>query len=376
MSAILISAGEASGDILGARFIEEFRKFDSGIVFYGLGGDRMAEQGCELLFHIRDLSVLGFWEVIKNIRFISAVQKNLKLSIETRKPVLAVLIDYPGFNLRLAEILHRRGIKVFYYVSPQIWAWGKSRIKDIKNNVDLMAVFFDFEKQIYDEAGIRSVCVGHPMIDHVKTSQDRQAFRNGLGVGPDQEIIGLFPGSRKQEIKSILPQMLIAAEILKVSINARFLVGKAPSIEKSLYLEILENEKNTAELFEGNGYDLMGHARLNLVCSGTATLESAVLGTPMIIVYKTSVLTYFIARRLIRIPVIGLVNVVAGRRIVPELIQNKCTGAEMAEAALQILRSDTHYERIRRDLVEVKRRLGSPGASARAAQAALGLLRP
>lgn len=376
MSEILISAGEASGDILGAKFIEEFIRLHPHVGFYGLGGDRMAERSCELLYHIRDLSILGFWEVVKNIGFIRAVQKKIMLSIESRKPVMAVLIDYPGFNLRLARILRRHGIKVFYYVSPQVWAWGKRRISDIRNNVDLMAVFFDFEKRIFDDAGIPAVCVGHPMLDHVKIDHDRETFRKILGVRSDQEIIGLFPGSRKQEIRLILPQMLIAAKKLTTAIGAGFFIGKAPSIETSFYMDILKKEKGAAELFEGNGYDLMAHSRLNLICSGTATLESAVLGTPMIIVYKTSTLTYFIARSLIKIPVIGLVNVVAGRKVVPELIQNRCTGAEMAEAAMQMLENEARYEIVRRDLLEVKSRLGSPGASARAAEAAFGLLNP
>ncbi len=376
MKEILISAGETSGDILGAGFIEEFLKLDPHVGFYGLGGDRMAERNCELLYHVRDLSILGFWEVVKNFNFIRGVQKKIMLSIESRKPVMAVLIDYPGFNLRLAGILRRRGIKVFYYVSPQVWAWGKRRISAIRDNVGLIAVFFDFEKRIFDDAGIPAVCVGHPMLDHVKTDCDRETFRKSLGIRPGQEIIGLFPGSRKQEVSLILPQMLIAAKMLATAIGARFFIGKASSIETSFYMDILEKEKGAAELFEGNGYNLMAYSRLNLICSGTATLESAVLGTPMIIVYKTSAMTYFIARRLIKIPVIGLVNVVAGRKIVPELIQDKCTGDELAAAAMRLLEDREHYEIVRRDLLEVKSRLGSPGAASRAAKAAFGLLNP
>lgn len=375
MNEILISAGETSGDLLGANLIDEFRKLAPQYRFFGLGGDLMAAKGVELLFHIKDLSILGFWEVFKKIFFMRTVIKKMAREIGKRRPSLAILIDYPGFNLRLARILHRNGVRVFYYVSPQIWAWGGRRINVIQKNVSLMAVLFEFEKKIYDEAGVPAVWVGHPMLDHVKTSIDNERFSNQIKATIGQKIIGLFPGSRKQEVKSILPPMLDAARILKSSINARFLVGKAPNIDGSFYLPILQRYSGIAELFEGHRYDLMAYSDLNIICSGTATLESAILGTPMVVVYKTSALTYLIARRLIKIPMIGLVNVVAGSKIMPELIQHECTGENIAAAVLDLAADDDTSRIARENLNAFKNRLGQPGASARAAEAAVGLLR-
>jgi lipid-A-disaccharide synthase len=375
MSDILIIAGEASGDTLGAGLVSEFAKIKPGHDFFGFGGDKMTAVGVESIYHIKDLAIFGFWEVVKNIRFIKKVERDLLAEVDRRKPSLAILIDYPGFNLRLAPKLRQRGIKVFYYISPQIWAWGAKRIHKIKTNVDFMAVIFEFEKELYDKAGVPVRWVGHPLLDVIKIESTPEQFREQAGLQNDDTMIGLFPGSRAQEIKRILPEMLAALEFIAIGYpDVNGIIGAAPAIDDSFYEQIIAKSKIKVRLHRGSNYDLMAHAKVNLVCSGTATLECAVIGTPFVVVYKTSPITYYIARNLIRIPVIGMVNVVAGHKIVPELIQGDCNAQNMAAYILNYLNDPNYYAEIKNSLAGIRPKLGESGASRRAAEAAVELL--
>jgi lipid-A-disaccharide synthase len=383
MSDILIIAGEASGDTLGAGFVDEFIKIKPGYNFFGFGGDKMTKAGVELIYHIKDLAIFGFWEVVKNIRFIKQVERDLLAEVDKRKPTLAVLIDYPGFNLRLAPKLKSRGIKVFYYISPQIWAWGAKRINKIKANVDFMAVIFEFEKDLYEKAGVPVRWVGHPLLDVIKVDSTAEQFYKNYNFKNDNNLIGLFPGSRAQEIKRILPEMLYALELISIGYpRVKGIIGAAPAIDDSFYESIIAQSKNDDSrplkdkvlLHRGSNYDLMAHAKVNLVCSGTATLECAMIGTPFVVVYKTSPITYMIARNLIRIPVIGMVNVVAGKKIVPELIQKECNAKNMAAHILNYLNDPNYYSEVRTNLAVIKPKLGESGASRRAAEAAAELI--
>jgi len=372
---ILIVAGEASGDTLGAGFVQEFKKRKPNSRFFGLGGDKMKSSGVDIIYHIKDLAFLGFWEVIKNIRFIKKVQSDIFKKVEEFKPSLAVLIDYPGFNLRLAPKLKARGVKVFYYVSPQIWAWGAGRIKKIKKNVDHMAVVFGFEKELYEKAGVPVTFVGHPLIDEIQISLTGDEFAKLCNLRRDEIPIGLFPGSRLQEVKRILPEMLYGLELAFIGYPKIVgIIGKAPTLDSSVYEEIIEQCHARAVIYQGNNYELMAHSKLNLVCSGTATLECGIIGVPMIVMYKTSPITYHIARRLVRIPNIGMVNVVAGKKVVPELIQGDCVGNKIAEQLLHFLNDDTCYNSVKEELSSIKTKLGEPGASSRAAEVAIDLL--
>jgi len=339
MSTILIVAGEASGDTLGAGLVKEFLKLKPDSEFIGLGGDKMSDAGVTLRYHINKLAFLGFWEVVKNIRFIRGVEKDLLEQVDSFNPDMAVLIDYPGFNLRLASKLRKRGIKIFYYISPQIWAWGARRIGKIKKHVDMMATIFEFEKDIYERANVPVEWVGHPLLDEIKTSVGKKEFYKANRLSSDDIPIGLFPGSRIQEVSRLLPEMLRALMLMSIGRRkVKGVIGVAPGLDKTVYSEIIEQSGVNVRIHNGSNYDLMAQAKLNLVCSGTATLECAVIGTPMLVLYKTSPLTYHIARKLIKIPHIGMVNVVAGERIVPELIQHNCTAEKITEYSLQFFR--------------------------------------
>ncbi len=372
MSKILIAAGEASGDTLGASLVREFLQLKPETEFFGLGGDKMAQAGVKLHYHINKLAFLGFWEVVKNIRFIKKVEKEILNQVDMLKPQAAVLIDYPGFNLSLAPKLKKRGVRIFYYISPQIWAWGAKRIKKIKNNVNMMAIIFEFEKEIYEKAGVPVEWVGHPLLDEVKVSITFNEFKRANSLANNNIPIGLFPGSRIQEVQRLLPEMLSALKLIAIGYpDVRGIIGVAPGLDRSVYSEIIEQSGYKAQINNGVNYDLMAHSRLNLVCSGTATLECAIIGNPLIVLYKTSFLTYHIARRLINIPHIGMVNVVAGRKIVPELVQNECHAEKIAEISLQFLNNRQYYELVKEQLSHIKPKLGKPGAAKRAALAAI-----
>lgn len=375
MTNILIIAGEASGDTLGAGFVREFQKLQRQTRFFGLGGDKMKTAGVKLSYHIKDLAFLGFWEVVKNIRFIKKVQRDVLYQVDILKPEMAVLIDYPGFNLSLASKLKQRGLKVFYYISPQIWAWGGGRIRKIKSSVDFMTTIFEFEKEVYEKAGVPVRWVGHPLLDEIQAPVAENEFRRIAGLKEDDIALGLFPGSRIQEIERILPELLQALDLIS-SANPliKGLIGRAPAIDNAVYRNIMTRHNSNARFYEGGNYDLMARARLNLVCSGTATLECAIIGTPMVVVYKTSPPTYWIARSLIKIPYIAMVNVVAGEKIVPELIQGECNARAIAAMSRKYLDDSGFYNDVKNRLARIKSKLGETGAAGRAAMAAVELM--
>jgi lipid-A-disaccharide synthase len=375
MQNILIVAGEVSGDILGAGLVEEFKQIKPDARFFGFGGDRMTANGVDLMYHIRQLAFLGFWEVAKNYRFIKNAQTQLLDKVKEIKPEMAILIDYPGFNLRLAAKLRAMGVKVFYYVSPQIWAWGASRINKIKRDVDLMAVLFDFEKDIYIKAGVPVIWVGHPMLDEIDIKTTESEFRDRNNIMDEEMVIGLLPGSRELEVKRLLPEMLKAMAIINSRFpNARGFIAKAESLDNAIYQEIFDREKQIIPFGRGSNYDLMAYSKICLVCSGTATLECGIIGTPLLVLYKTSFLTYIIARQLLKIKYIGLANIVSGKLVAPELLQHECTGEKIAQESLNYLENVSMYQKTKASLAQIKCHLGNPGAARRAAQAAAELL--
>jgi lipid-A-disaccharide synthase len=374
MQNVLIVAGEVSGDLLGAGLVKEFSKNKPEVKFFGFGGDRMSATGVELIYHIRQLAFMGFWEVAKNYRFIKNAQKQLLRTVAERKPSMAILIDYPGFNLRLAAKLKAMGVTVFYYVSPQIWAWGAGRIKKIKRDVDLMAVLFDFEKDIYDKAGVPAVWVGHPILDEIKIDNPESEFYLLNNLIKDDIVIGLLPGSRQNEVARLLPDMLKAAAMLKTSCpNLKPIIAKAESLDESLYQMICQQAGQSVPFFLGSNYELMAYSKICLVCSGTATLECGIIGTPLIVLYKTSFFTYMLARLLIKIKFIGLVNIVSGKSVVPELIQSGCNAADIARESLSFLNDSEKYLKTKSELAKIKDHLGNTGAARRVAIAAVDL---
>lgn len=371
---ILIVAGEASGDNAGGLFAAELKSIRPDIDLFGLGGDRMKLSGVKLRYHINQLSFLGFWEVVGHLPFLKKVERDLLEQIAARKPSLAVLIDYPGFNLRLAGKLKELKIPIMYYVSPQVWAWGKGRIAKIKKLVDLMVVIFKFEEDLYKKADVPVRWYGHPLLEIVKPNSQKDEFLAKLRLRPDDRYLGIFPGSRKQEIEKILPVMADVLQRLKASgLNLEGIVGCAPGIDDDFYKKFGGDHLTYTR---GMTYDIMQHADLNLVASGTATLECAMLGRPLFVLYKTSIVTYLIARSLISIPNVGLVNVVAGEKIVPEFIQGNCRGDNIAKEAAMFFGSDEYRKKMLKKLSNVRGMLGSPGASRKAAETAISMIGP
>ncbi len=369
---ILIVAGEASGDNVGGLLAEELKVLQPDLELFGLGGDRMNANDVDIVYHANQLSFLGFWEVVKHLPFIKKVERDLLAQVDRRKPSLAILIDYPGFNLRLAKKLREKKIPILYYVSPQVWAWGKDRISKIRKLVDKMAVVFQFEKELYQKEGVPVEWFGHPLLEIVAPLHSKKEFLDRNNLGPDECLIGLFPGSRLQEIERILPVMREAlAELSKLGQAYTGIVGCAPGIDNSFYRDL---GGDSFVYLRGQNYDVMCYSELNLVASGTATLECAILGRPLIVLYKTSPITYHIARRLVKIPYIGLVNVVAGKKIVPEFIQDDCRADKIADQMRLLLNDRKLRDDMLTKLSTVKARLGEPGASRKVAEMALEMI--
>jgi lipid-A-disaccharide synthase len=380
---ILIVAGEASGDLHGSSLIREMKNLNSQFQFFGIGGDRMKREGMELVYDIDKLSIMGFFEVIKNLGLIREVMKTMVKTAEQRKPDLVVLIDYPGFNLRFAKKVKKMGIPIVYYISPQVWAWGGNRVKRMKGLIDKMIVIFPFELDIYKKFDIDCEFVGHPLLEVARPILSREDFQRKFDLRKNEVLLGLLPGSRWQEVERILPIMLESVELLGRRIkNLKVMLGLAPTVKKARVQTIINQFKSEVKIIENLTYNLIKHSDFLLVTSGTATLESAILGTPFLVLYKTSFWTYLFAKSLINIPNIALANVVAGKKIVPEYIQSKAIPKDIAEEMYDILTNKQRYKTIQDELSLVKERVGSfhslqvgeVGASKRAAQIINGML--
>ena len=371
---IMIIAGEASGDLHGSGLVRELKRKDPNQQIFGVGGDKMKQRGMELIYHVNEMSVLGFWDVLKQFRFFKKVYKNLVNKLEKEQPAVLVLIDYPGLNLKLANAAHQKGIKVLYYIAPQVWAWGKKRVKNMAQTVDKMAVIIPFEEKMYRDAGINATFVGHPLLEVLETKLSKDEFYNKNGLNPNHKTIGLLPGSRPLEVKRLLPEMLRTIKLLKKSHpNIQVTLGKADSLDFEIYKQFLPDE-NGVQLLENSTYEIMKHSDLLIVASGTATLESALLETPLIIVYKVDQLSYLIGRMLVKIDSIGLVNVIAEKRNVPEFIQHRFKAENLVPEMENLLFDQIQREIMIKDLSEIKQKLGKTGAAERTAQMVLGMM--
>ncbi len=373
---ILIVSGEASGDLHAAGLIKELRKIDSEIEIFGIGGNKMKNHGVELLYHVDKFSLMGFSDVLRRINFFRKMLKSMISCARERSPDLAILVDYPGFNLRLAQKLKKSNIPILYYISPQIWAWGGGRLQKIKGLVDKILVFFPFEERIYEDAGVDVEFIGHPLLELVRPTLSHEEYRRRMNVGKNDVLLGLLPGSRTLEVEKILPVMLDTCLILKKRLkNVKVGVSLASTIDKDLLKKILNRFDLEIILEKNLTYDLMHWANLLLVTSGTATLESAIAGTPLVILYKTSFLNWLLAKSLIRIPHIGLVNVVAGKKISPEFIQYNAKPEIIAAEVIDILSDKKRYEDTKMELSKIKQRLGEKGAYKKAAAVVAQMLR-
>ena len=359
---VLLVAGEASGDLHGSGVVRALKELRPELDLFGIGGDRMKREGMDVVVHIARMSFMGFAEVLKNLGTIRQVMRMMEGLLETRRPDVVVLIDYPGFNLRFAKRAARKGIPVLYYISPQVWAWHRSRVRKMKGSVRSMKVVFPFEVDIYRNEGMDVEFVGHPIVERIGCRTSREEFFALHGLDPRKKLLALLPGSRLQEIQHILPVMLEAARLLSDNGHVQVALGVAPNLGVSPILPHLK-EGSGVTLVENATYDLMAHADAAVVTSGTATLETGWFGTPMVVVYKTSPVTFFIGRLLVSVPYIGLVNIVAGKKVAPELIQRELTAQNLVKTVQPLLNDGVSVAAMRTELSVIRERLGKPGAS-------------
>ncbi len=366
---VMIVAGEASGDLHGSNVIKAAAEHHPHLSFYGVGGDKMQAAGCRILFPSDELSVMGVVEVVRQLPKILRRFKQLKRVIrQTERPDLLVLIDFPDFNLRLAKVAKAAGIPVLYYISPKVWAWRSGRARVIAERVDRLALIFPFETKIYQSLGVKAEYVGNPLLDEFVANQPQGSLRNDLGIGVNEQIVGIFPGSRNSEIEHILESLIDTAQLVhQQKPDAKFLLPVAPSLARDLFEQKLSAAGLPVFIVEENIYEVAAACNAVLTVSGTVTLQIALVGTPMAILYKVAPLSYAIGRRLIKIEYAGLTNIVAGRGVVREFIQDAAEPAAMSREVLRLLEDQDYIETMGQDLEEVRRLLGEPGCSVRVA---------
>lgn len=368
---VMIIAGEASGDIYGAHLVSAIKELAPSTDFYGLGGLEMKRVGVRIMHQLSAMAVVGMTEIVPKMRYIFRVSRELKKSLKVSPPDVLILIDYPGFNLHLAKKAHLLGIPVFYYIPPQVWAWREGRVKKIGERVDRLAVILPFEKEFYQKHGLKAEYVGHPLLDIPFHLPNREEISRRLEIKNRTPIIGLLPGSRDEEIKSLLPEMIGAAEILSKDFPGLYCVlPLASTVKEEVVTPYIKSSQVDISIGRFDAKEVLKIADLALIASGTATLEAAIMETPMIIAYKVSFLTYMLVRFLAKVSHIGLVNLVAGKGIVPELIQGRATSLYLAEEAFAILTNEDLKRDMKKCLKLVHEQLGQGGASEKAAQIA------
>ncbi len=360
---ILIIAGEPSGDVRGAELVKELKKSLPEIRLWGFGGDMMKAEGVELIEHVSNLSFMGLMGVLKNLGKILGHFAAIKKAVREKKPDMAILIDYPGFNLRIAKMLHKMNIPVVYYIIPQVWIWHASRVKTLKAFCKKILVLFSFEKIFLKERGAESTFVGHPLIDMAPPVDNNRR---------ENITVALIPGSRKNEIINIFPPILDAAHIISKNFpDVRFILARNSNVPDDLYDKALAKYPSLpVSAVYNDTFSALNKSDYVLVTSGTAALETAIMEKPMVITYKTSPLTYFLAMKLVTVPYISLVNIIPGKEIVPECLQDRATGENMAEHIMKWIKDPALTETIKKDILKVKATLGEKGAAKRAAEEA------
>ena len=365
---IMFSAGEASGDTHGASIAKALLSKHPDATLFGMGGDLMKAAGVDIIYDIEQLGFIGIVEIIKHLPTFFKLRTFLKEAMLREKPDVLVCIDYPGFNMKLAKVAHDLGIPVVYYIAPTIWAWNKGRGKDIAKTVTKVASIFPFEAEAYQEFGVDVEFVGNPLVDIVKPTMTREEAFTYFGASPEARNILLMPGSRKQEVQGLLPTMLSAAEELaKSRSDLAFFLPRAHTIPRADLETIIQKYSVPITITEGNNYDLMQICTACIAASGTATLETALMNVPTLLIYKVAPITYGIGKLLVNIKDIGLPNIIAKRRVIPELLQEEVTVSNVCNEMSQILDDTAIYEQMKLDLAQVKVDLGAPGAVQRVA---------
>ena len=386
---LLISAGEASSDLYGAQLIEALRRRDPSLTFMGVGGAHMRAAGCEIVVEARHLAVVGMTEILSHLPKIYAEFRKLIRAADATKPNLGIVIDSPAFNFRVARELHRRGVPVVYFVAPQLWAWREYRVKRVQRWIKKVLCIFPFEVEFYRKHGVDVEYVGHPLADSPVTTISREGFAQQNGLDAAKTWIALLPGSREKEIKQHLPVMVQGvAEIARANEDVQFLIPVASAIEPSFVLQQLEKAHKTARAAAASGaFKLTQHARSTLaqsraaiVTSGTATVEAALAGVPFVVVYRLSPLTYWAARRLVKVPYAAMPNLIAGEPVVPELLQENFTAEQVSSSVREILADGPARAKILAGLQKVRRALQAGDAYRepaieRAANAVLSMIK-
>jgi lipid-A-disaccharide synthase len=369
---VMIIAGEASGDMHGARLVKAMQALSPGLEFFGIGGSVLRQAGVRIRVDNSQIAVVGISEALAKLRILLKALKVAKEDLKAMRPDLLIVIDFPDFNLRVATAARELGIPVMYYIGPQIWAWRTGRVKKIKKVIDHMVVIFPFEAAFYEKRHVPVTFVGHPLLDGMMSTRPGQTKGDLRG---NCMLIGLLPGSRNEEIRRLLPTMVQVADMLGDHIpGIRFAIPVASSVDRGLVEAIAEGGRTRFLILSDRLRDILDEATLLITASGTVTLEAAIAGTPMIIVYKVSNLSYWLAKLLVRVEYIGLANLVAGKTVVPELIQHEASAEKIAHQAFQLLGDEKRLAEMRRELSCIAKSLGAPGASQRAAQVAMNML--
>ncbi|AJF06888.1 lipid-A-disaccharide synthase [Geoalkalibacter subterraneus] len=368
----LIVTGEASGDLHGANLIRAAHDIDPDLEFFGVGGRRMEEQGCEILFRGEELAVVGLFEVAAHFPAIYRAFRKLESVLKSdRRPDVLILIDFPEFNLRLAAKAKAAGVPVLYYVSPQVWAWRRGRVKTIARRVDRLAAIFPFEPQLYESLDIDVEYVGHPLVADLTLKESRQAYLERHGLDPERPVVGLFPGSRRSELKYIFDTIADTARTLhRLRPDIQFLLPVAHSLKHTNFYERILGSGLKIKMVQDNIYDTANACDAIASVSGTVTLQIALVGTPLAIIYKMNPLTFAIGKRLVKVPHIGLVNIVAGKGVVREFIQEAASAEAISAEVLHILEDQAYRDQIKEQLRKVRHLLGEGGCSEKVARMA------
>lgn len=375
---VMISCGEPSGDLYAGALASEILRLDPSTTITGFGGDRLAAAGAALVGNFSGLSVTGLLEVVRLLPKTYATYKRLLADADAVRPDVFVAIDFPDFNFTVARAMKKRGIPVVYYISPQLWAWRAGRMKTMQRIVDRMLVIFPFEEAIYRDAGVPVEWVGHPLFDVQPERQPRDPFLRSQRLDPSRPVLALLPGSRTNELREILPTLAEAVPAIRARVpDVQFLVARAPHLRDELFAPFSELQLSGTPLVmvEGHADDVLASSDAAVVASGTVTVQAALHECPMVVVYRLSPVTYRIGKPFVRVDTYAMANLVAGRRIVPELIQDDFTSEKVTAEAVRLLTDRTHADRVRADLREVRSKLGGPGASRRAAEAVLAVAR-
>jgi len=371
---ILIICGEPSGELHAAALVSAIKKIDPGIRVLGVGSRLLERAGAEIIYDTAGLSVMGLFDVLKKLPKFFSLKKFILNKIAKEKFDAIIFVDFSGFNLRLAKAINN-SIPTIYYVSPQVWASRPGRIETIKRYIKKMIVLFKFEKEFYSRYGMNADFVGHPLLDIAKPTMAKKEFLACLGLSDNEKTIALFPGSRKQEIKTMLPIMLETARMLKAKMEAQFIVAKPSQVDWDIYNSLIKRSNLEVKVVEGKTYDCMEAADFCLVCSGTATLETAIMQKPFVIIYKMDLLNYLLYRPQVKLPYIGMVNIVAGKKIIPEFVQFQTRPKKIAPEVLRILADQKELQKVTSDLNSARSSLGDPGAAPRAAQIIVNFLK-